>query len=231
LGALQRSLRRLEKLDFIRPEVEKSGAEAIMEALKAGKSVVLQFGGHNDLLAYGLVANIITRHIHEHYVKMSDHYRRTKRAEDEPRQLMITIEEAHKFLSPQAARQTIFGTIAREMRKYNVTIMVIDQRPSGIDSEVLSQIGTRVTALLNDERDIEAVFTGVSGAGNLRAVLAKLDPIQQVLVMGYAVPMPVVLKTRTYDHDFAKALNPQRPRRPDLTREEATDALNRELGL
>ena len=39
-------------------------------------------------------------------------------AEDQPRQLMITIEEAHKFLNPMAAKQTIFGTIAREMRKY-----------------------------------------------------------------------------------------------------------------
>ena len=49
---------------------------------------------------------------------------------------MITIEEAHKFLSPGLAEQTIFGTIAREMRKYSVTLLVIDQRPSGIDPEI-----------------------------------------------------------------------------------------------
>ena len=85
---------------------------------------------------------------------------------------MITIEEAHKFLNPSAAKQTIFGTIAREMRKYYVSLLVVDQRPSGIDDEVLSQIGTRITALLNDEKDIQAVLTGVSGTDGLRSVLA-----------------------------------------------------------
>jgi len=50
-------------------------------------------------------------------------------------------------------RQTIFGTIAREMRKFRHT-MVVDQRPSGIDNEVMSQIGTRITALLNDEKTL-----------------------------------------------------------------------------
>ena len=92
--------------------------------------------------------------------------------------------------------QTIFGTIARELRKYNVTLLIVDQRPSGIDPEVMSQIGTRVTCLLDDESDIRAVFSGVSGASELRNVLAKLDTQQQVLIMGHAVPMPVVIRTR-----------------------------------
>ena len=55
----------------------------------------------------------------------------------QPPQLMITIEEAHKFLDPQIARQTIFGTIARELRKYKVTLLIVDQRPSAIDEEVM----------------------------------------------------------------------------------------------
>jgi DNA helicase HerA-like ATPase len=119
----------------------------------------------------------------------------------QPPPLVITIEEAHKFLSPALAHQTIFGIIAREMRKYNVTLLVVDQRPSGIDSEVLSQLGTRITCLLNDERDIDAVLTGVSGAKDLRGVLASLDSKQQALLLGHAVPMPVVIKTREYDSE------------------------------
>ena len=87
---------------------------------------------------------------------------------------MITIEEAHKFLNPQAARQTIFGIIAREMRKYYVSLLVVDQRPSGIDEEIISQIGTKIVAQLNDEKDIQAVLTGVNNASNLRAVLRHL---------------------------------------------------------
>ena len=60
----------------------------------------------------------------------------------------------------------------------------------------MSQIGTRVTCLLDDESDIRAVFSGVSGASELRNVLAKLDTKQQALIMGHAVPMPVVVRTR-----------------------------------
>jgi DNA helicase HerA-like ATPase len=56
--------------------------------------------------------------------------------------------------------------------------------------------------LLNDEKDIDAIFTGVSGAQGLRSVLAKLDSKQQALVLGHAVPMPVVVRTRPYDQKF-----------------------------
>jgi hypothetical protein len=124
----------------------------------------------------------------------------------EPPQLLITIEEAHKFLDPLIARQTIFGIIARELRKYNVTLLIVDQRPSGIDEEVMSQIGTRVTALLDNERDINAVLNGISGAPGLREVLARLDTKQQAIIMGHAVPMPVVVKTRGYNEEFYKAV-------------------------
>jgi DNA helicase HerA-like ATPase len=112
--------------------------------------------------------------------------------------LVITIEEAHKFLNPEVAQQTIFGTIAREMRKYNVTLLVIDQRPSGIDEEVMSQLGTKITCLLDNEKDIDSVLTGVSGKNELRSVLARLETKQQVLIFGHAVPMPVVVRTREY---------------------------------
>ncbi|MGC8873124.1 MAG: ATP-binding protein, partial [Chloroflexia bacterium] len=115
-----------------------------------------------------------------------------------PRPLVIVIEEAHKFLGPAVARQTAFGTIAREMRKYNVTLLVVDQRPSSIDDEVMSQIGTRITYLLDDEKDVGAILAGVSGASRLRSVLARLETRKQAIVLGHAVPMPVVVQTREY---------------------------------
>ena len=63
-------------------------------------------------------------------------------------------------------------------------------------------VGLPLIALLNDEKDIEAIFTGVSGGQALRSVLAKLDSKQQALLLGHAVPMPVVIKTRAYDEKF-----------------------------
>ena len=205
LVALHRKLKRLENFPFIVSKVTDGDVvDRIMEYLDKGINVVLEFGQQTSMLCYLLVANIIARRIHEMYVKKSERFYATQRTEDQPRQLMITIEEAHKFLNPTAAKQTIFGTIAREMRKYYVSLLVVDQRPSSIDDEVLSQIGTRITALLNDEKDIQAVLTGVSGTDGLRSVLASLDSKQQALILGHAVPMPVVVKTRDYDTQFYK---------------------------
>ncbi len=206
LAALHRKLKRLERFDFLVRDAADDAVERIMEALDRGQHVVLEFGTQTSLLCYMLVANILTREIRDRYVAKTDRYLATKRAADQPRPLVITIEEAHKFLNPAAARQTIFGTIAREMRKYFVSLLVVDQRPSGIDDEVLSQLGTRVTALLSDEKDIAAVLTGVSNAAWLRSVLASLDTKQQALIMGHAVPMPVVIRTRDYDAAFYKAM-------------------------
>lgn len=33
-----------------------------------------------------------------------------------------------------------------------------------------------------------------------------MDPKQQALVLGYAVPMPVVVRTRAFDADFYRAV-------------------------
>ena len=170
--------------------------QRILEYLDRGINVVLEFGRYTDITAYILVANLLTRRIHAQYRERMER----AIAEDTapPHPLVITIEEAHRFLNPGLASQTIFGTIAREMRKYNATLLVIDQRPSGIDEEVMSQIGTKITCLLDNERDIDSVLAGVSGRSELKSVLAKLESKQQALIFGHAVPMPVVVRTREY---------------------------------
>lgn len=207
LKALQRRLNTVvQKTPYLRPRVNHNYIDEILRHIQDGKHIVLEFGRQNNLLSYMLATNIITRRIHADYVKRSELHTADPEGVAAPRKLMIVIEEAHKFLSPQVARQTIFGIIAREMRKYFVTLLIVDQRPSGIDPEVLSQIGTRVTALLNDDKDIDAVFTGVSGSQTLRTVLAQMDPKQQALVLGYAVPMPVVVRTRSFDSEFYQAV-------------------------
>ena len=206
ISALHRKLKRLEKFDFLQKQVHEDAVFKIMEFLGKGMHIVLEFGQQSSFLCYMLVANILTRRIHDLYVRKTEQYLATHQPQDKPKQLIITIEEAHKFLNPVAARQTIFGTIAREMRKYFVSLLIVDQRPSSIDDEILSQVGTRITALLNDEKDIGAVLTGVSNASWLRGVLASLDSKQQALLMGHAVPMPVVIRTRDYNPAFYSAL-------------------------
>ena len=197
LGALRNRLQRLNRFDFLTSGSGNKSVKQILDYLDRGMHVILEFGRYGDnLAAYMLVANVLTRRIHQRYVARKE--AAMAGGGNEPRPLVITIEEAHKFLGPAISSQTIFGTIAREMRKYNVTLLVIDQRPSAIDSEVMSQIGTKIACLLDNERDVDAVLTGVSGARELRSVLSRLDSRQQALILGHSVPVPVVVRTREY---------------------------------
>ena len=193
---LKRGLNTIRRLPFIEPHTPTNAVKSILDYLDRGINVVLEFGRYSDITAYILVANLLTRRIYSKYRQRMEQ----AMAEDgtKPQPLVITIEEAHKFLNPEVSSQTIFGTIAREMRKYNVTLLVIDQRPSGIDDEVMSQLGTKITCLLDSERDIDSVLAGVSGKSELKSVLAKLASKQQALIFGHAVPMPVAFQPREY---------------------------------
>ena len=194
--SLKRGLATITRLSFMQPNVEQRAVDHVMKYLERGTNVVLEFGRYTDITAYILVANLLTRRIYSQYRERTE----KAMAEDTalPTPLVITIEEAHKFLNPEVASQTIFGTIAREMRKYNCTLLVIDQRPSGIDTEVMSQLGTKITCLLDNERDIDSVLAGISGKNELKGVLAKLAAKQQALIFGHAVPMPVAFSPREY---------------------------------
>ena len=197
LSTLHSRLARLDRYHFMDKDSGHDSVNQILNYIERGMHVVLEFGRYgSDLTAYILVANLLTRRIYDRYQRLTEQAMGDQT--ERPRPLVITVEEAHKFLSPAIADQTIFGTIAREMRKYNVTLLVVDQRPSGIDDEVMSQIGTKFTCLLDNERDIDAVLTGVSGSRKLRSVLARLESKQQALVFGHSVPMPVVISTRDY---------------------------------
>jgi uncharacterized protein len=203
---LKRGLGAIGRLGFVEPESKGDAVKNILDFLQQGRNVVLEFGRYQEISAYLLVANLLSRRIYERYKRQMEEATAVDDDSLKPRPLVITIEEAHKFLNPEVADKTIFGTIAREMRKYNVTLLVIDQRPSGISEEVLSQMGTKITCLLDNERDIDAVLAGVSGKNELKAVLARLAPKQQALIFGHAVPMPVAFQPRDYNTEFYASL-------------------------
>ncbi len=200
LEALIRKLRYLTARPYIVHSSKTDPVRSILEHLIAGRHVVVQFGRLSQLRDYMLVANILTRRIHDRYTNRAGMV--ANGASDEPPSLVVVLEEAHKFLNPRAARQSVFGTIAREMRKFGVSLLVVDQRPSGVDDEILSQLGTRITGLLTDSADIDAVLSGTGDRSALRAMLSSLEPSRQCMVVGHAMPMPIILSTREYGHEL-----------------------------
>jgi DNA helicase HerA-like ATPase len=108
--------------------------------------------------------------------------------------------------------QTTFATIARELRKYYATLLIVDQCPSQIYDEVMSQLGTRISGWLGDDLDIQAVLSGLSGRdalrGTVKNTVARLQPKEEVLLLGWGVPMPLACPqgSRRYDDAFWKEL-------------------------
>jgi len=203
IAALYRKLKRIERLPFITKQTQPTTIiDTILSYIDRNIHIVFEFGNFTSTFCYLLVANIITRRIHTAYIKKTEAFLRSKKVEEQPTRLLIVIEEAHKFLHPEAAKQTIFGTIAREMRKYYVSLCIIDQRPGDIDDEIMSQIGTKIVAQLGNEKDMQTVFSGVPNASTLKSVLSTLDSKKQVLLIGHALPMPMVIETRSYDQQF-----------------------------
>jgi hypothetical protein len=200
--ALHRSLlRRLADRDYLVRSPAMDAVEAIVDKLENGRHVVLSFGRYETDLDYLLVSNILTRRIRERWVQKTERYR-SGATDAAPRPLVIVVEEAHKLLNPSLSNQTAFGIIARELRKYMVTLLIIDQRPSGIDDEVMSQLGTRITGWLGDDDDIRAVLSGLSGRDKLRGMLARLREKEEVLLLGWGVRMPIPVRSRRFDQDF-----------------------------
>jgi len=201
---LHNKLRRVFNLPYI---VEKPAADSISEiikALEAGQHIVLSFGDNEADLDYLLVSNLLTRRIRQAWVKQTNAVHTS--GAGEPRPLVIVLEEAHKLLNREMAAQTTFSTIAREMRKYYVTLLIVDQRPSQIYDEVMSQLGTRISGWLGDEDDIRAVLSGLAGREALRGMLAHLQPKEEVLLLGWGVPMPLPISSRRYDDTFWQEL-------------------------
>lgn len=119
---------------------------------------------------------------------------------DQP--LLIILEEAHRFLPRDADTPThrIVSRIAKEGRKYGVGLMVVTQRPSDIDSAVLSQCGTMIALRVTNGADRAAVAGMVpDDLGGLAELLPVLRT-GEALILGDALQVPSRIRVRKARH-------------------------------
>lgn len=99
------------------------------------------------------------------------------------RPLLVVMEEAHRYLGPDAGTVAVdvVKRIAKEGRKYGVGAMVVSQRPAEVDETILSQCGTVVALRLSNPADRSRV------KGTLPDNLAGLMDLLPVLRTGEAI--------------------------------------------
>lgn len=114
--------------------------------------------------------------------------------------LVVAIDEAHQFFDVTVGDEfasthlSAFDSIAKEGRKYGLTVCVATQRPGDLPAGVLSQVGMTIVHRLADGRDRQRVE---QAAAELDHSATKLLPglvPGEAILMGVDFPVPVSVR-------------------------------------
>ena len=190
LDGLKRRIERFQNFAFIQRHSGKGLLNRLLELIKNQYSIVIDFGRYGtDFATYLLVANLVVRRLYYAYSSV-------KNPNELPR-LVVLLEEAHKFLDSSIASSTIFDRLAREMRKFGLVLAMVDQRPSSIDDEIISQLANRFILSLTDPNDIMAALTGPVDPRKWKSIVSAM-PLRHALIFGDAIPVPTTIEVEEY---------------------------------
>lgn len=120
--------------------------------------------------------------------------------------LVVAIDEAHQFLGrtlgedQASVRPESFELIAKEGRKFGLSLIVATQRPGDIPGGVLSQMGCLIVHRLTERRDQDHV---ADASSHLDRSLAHLLPALvpgECLIVGSALPLAIPVKLSPPQH-------------------------------
>lgn len=176
----------------------------IEKFLKEGKTVVIDtslFHGSEEIF----VATIIVEHMFREYrrLKFSGNL-------DANPVISVVLEEAPRVIGKKVleARDNIFGTIAREGRKFNIGLIAITQLPSIISREILANMNTKI--ILGNEMGPERTAIIDSAAQDLSEDyqnIGSLDKGEAIITSNFtkfAVPIKIPLFSDLVKEDLAK---------------------------
>ncbi|HWK34775.1 ATP-binding protein [Sphingomonas sp.] len=115
---------------------------------------------------------------------------------EHPRPILLVCEEAHRYVpnernADRSSVGRILSRIAKEGRKYGVSLGLITQRPSDLAEGVLSQCGTIISMRLNNDRD--QAYVRAAMPEGARGFLDSIPALRnrECIVCGEGVATPV----------------------------------------
>lgn len=122
------------------------------------------------------------------------------------RPILLVCEEAHRYIpsdrvSSDSAVRSILERIAKEGRKYGVSLGLITQRPSDLAEGVLSQCGTILSMRLNNDRD--QAFVRAAMPEGARGFLDSIPALRnrEVIICGEGVSIPIRVALDTLEEE------------------------------
>ncbi|OJZ05794.1 ATP-binding protein [Sphingobacterium sp. 40-24] len=212
-GEFDRFISRLEtklndkRLDFI---IKPTNSKKDIYKTKDFEEVIRQFLGYLDksnvtiidlsgipFEVLSIAVSLISRLVFD----FAFHYSKIKHAKDEQNDIpfMIVCEEAHNYIPKtggaeyKASKKSI-ERIAKEGRKYGLSLMVVSQRPSEVSETIFSQCNNFISLRLtnvNDQSYVKALMPENSSA--IADILPNLGS-GECLIVGDATLIPSVVK-------------------------------------
>ncbi len=116
--------------------------------------------------------------------------------EEQTRPILLVCEEAHRYVPNEknadgSSVGRILSRIAKEGRKYGISLGLITQRPSDLAEGVLSQCGTIISMRLNNDRD--QAFVKAAMPEGARGFLDSIPALRnrECIICGEGVAIPM----------------------------------------
>ncbi len=116
--------------------------------------------------------------------------------EEKTRPILLVCEEAHRYVPNEknadgSSVGNILSRIAKEGRKYGISLGLITQRPSDLAEGVLSQCGTIISMRLNNDRD--QAFVKAAMPEGARGFLDSIPALRnrECIICGEGVAIPI----------------------------------------
>jgi hypothetical protein len=163
----------------------------LKELLKPGQASVLQLTELSDMEQQILVSVLLKR-----ILKARINAEKSQSGEKLDYPVFVVVEEAHRFASRDSRSYPVLKTILSEGRKFGVGVCLISQRPSKIDSDILSQCMTQIIMRIVNPADQDNIRSSVESIG--REMIDELPGLTkgQALVAGVAINAPVLIRVR-----------------------------------
>lgn len=122
--------------------------------------------------------------------------------EEKTRPVLLVCEEAHRYVPNEknadgSSVGNVLSRIAKEGRKYGISLGLITQRPSDLAEGVLSQCGTIISMRLNNDRD--QAFVKAAMPEGARGFLDSIPALRnrECIICGEGVAIPIRV---SFDH-------------------------------
>lgn len=134
------------------------------------------------------------------------------------RPLLMVYEEAHSYLPKGGSSQFVQGysssavrRICKEGRKYGIGALIVSQRPSDLDTSILSQCGTFITLRLSSSDDQSIIRSSIPDNSSGLAELLPSLRTGEAIIVGEAIKIPSrvlipLMKPRPDSNDAAPSI-------------------------